>query len=494
MTTKAFDLNIEKILENWEVRHAVREIIANALDEQALTETEEVQILKSDNGWVIRDFGRGITYTHLTQNENQEKLNAQNVIGRFGIGLKDALATFERHGVECLIKSKHGIIKTTKMTKQGFGDITTLHAIIEEPLDADFVGTEVKLSNIDDNEVEEAKLLFLNFSGAKIIDTTGYGQVIENSDGEGKIYINGVLVAREENFLFSYNITRLNAQLKKSINRERTNVGRSAYTDTVKRILLSSKNEIVIDKLADDMSGYEYGTMHDELSWIDVQEHAVSILNSSGNVMFVTSEEGMLHGSLIDEARTNGVRIVTIPHNLRARIADSQDIDGNAINDIDNFKQAYNDSFIFKFINESALSGEERDIYQFKDEIVRLFGGLPSYVVDIKLSDAMRLDDMTMRETLGCWDPNSNCIVMSRKTLKSLSMFSGTLVHELVHAKTGLPDVNREFETELTNEIGNAYCLLLANSQRNDIDGISMTKSKKPWYKFWWWLGFDKLL
>ncbi|WP_208624178.1 ATP-binding protein [Proteus genomosp. 4] len=485
MSTKAFDLNIEKILENWKVRHAVREIIANALDEQILTNTDQVQISNNGNNWIIRDFGRGITYTHLTQNENQEKLNARNVIGRFGIGLKDALATFERHGVECLIKSKYGIIKTTKMTKQGFGDITTLHAIIEEPLDTEFIGTEVKLSNIDDNEVEEAKLLFLNFSGSKVIDTTGYGQVIENNGDEGKIYINGVLVAREENFLFSYNITRLNTQLKKSINRERTNVGRSAYTDTVKRILLSSKNEVVIDKLADDMAGYEYGTMHDELSWIDVQEHAVSILNSSESVMFVTSEEGMMHSSLIDEARANGVRIVTIPHNLRMRIADSKDIEGNIINDINNFKQVYNNSFVFSFINETALSKAEKEIYQYKNEIVRIFGDLPDGVVDIQLSDTMRLDDMTMRETLGCWDPNSKCIVLSRKTLKSLSMFSGTLVHELVHAKTGLPDVNREFESVLTDEIGNAYHLLLINKKSNEINDNNIIEIKKPWYKFW---------
>ena len=34
---REFDLNIEKILENWEVYHAIREIIANALDEQILT-------------------------------------------------------------------------------------------------------------------------------------------------------------------------------------------------------------------------------------------------------------------------------------------------------------------------------------------------------------------------------------------------------------------------------------------------------------------------
>jgi hypothetical protein len=32
---REFDLNIERVLENWTVVHALREVIANALDEQA---------------------------------------------------------------------------------------------------------------------------------------------------------------------------------------------------------------------------------------------------------------------------------------------------------------------------------------------------------------------------------------------------------------------------------------------------------------------------
>ena len=36
---QAFDLNIEKVLEHWTVAFAIRELIANALDEQALTGT-----------------------------------------------------------------------------------------------------------------------------------------------------------------------------------------------------------------------------------------------------------------------------------------------------------------------------------------------------------------------------------------------------------------------------------------------------------------------
>ena len=81
---KEFDLNIEKILENWEVYHAIREIIANALDEQILTNTKDISIYKSNDGWWhIIDFGRGLNYHHLTQNENEEKLTNDKLIGRF---------------------------------------------------------------------------------------------------------------------------------------------------------------------------------------------------------------------------------------------------------------------------------------------------------------------------------------------------------------------------------------------------------------------------
>ena len=43
---KKFDLNIEEVLEDWEVYHAIREIIANAIDEQLLTNTKEIEIKK----------------------------------------------------------------------------------------------------------------------------------------------------------------------------------------------------------------------------------------------------------------------------------------------------------------------------------------------------------------------------------------------------------------------------------------------------------------
>lgn len=250
---REFDLNIEKILENWEVYHAIREIIANALDEQILTRTKNIDIYQDDSSWWhIKDYGRGLNYHHLTQNENDEKLNNDKLIGRFGVGLKDALATLYRHNIKVKIKSKYGDITLKAASKVGFEDIITLHAEILPPENENMIGTDFCLFGCAADDIEKAKSLFLSFTNDDILETTKYGQVIQKNGADSIIYINGVKVAQEDNFLFSYNITLLNSQIKKALNRERTNVGRSAYTSRIKDILLSCDSEDVIEELSND--------------------------------------------------------------------------------------------------------------------------------------------------------------------------------------------------------------------------------------------------
>jgi len=305
---KKFDLNIEKILENWEIYHGIREIIANALDEQKLTNTAEIKIFKdNNNNWHIRDYGRGITIEHFTQNENEEKLKVEGIIGKFGIGLKDALATFDRKNIDVKIISKYGEFTIGKSIKIGFDDIITLHIYINQTPDPSFVGTEFILSKIEENEIIKAKDMFLNFSGEKAIELSTLGMVLSKKYDVGRIYINGVKVAEEENFLFSYNITTLNASIRKALNRERTNVGRTAYTNTIKSILLNCKSHEVATTLVNDFKNYSAGITHDELKWIDVQEHAVKMLNNYEKVVFVTTEEIASSPDLIDEIKNQQI-------------------------------------------------------------------------------------------------------------------------------------------------------------------------------------------
>jgi hypothetical protein len=159
------------------------------LDEQILSKTNDIQIY-FDNYQVlyICDYGRGLNYTHLTQNENEEKLQHNNLIGKFGVGLKDALATFDRNNKKIKINSKHGCITIGKSNKHGFDDITTLHAYIDEPIDKNFIGTEFVINDCSFEDVETAKSLFLKFSNFKFLEKTPYGEIYEKTSDVANIY------------------------------------------------------------------------------------------------------------------------------------------------------------------------------------------------------------------------------------------------------------------------------------------------------------------
>ncbi len=454
-SVKQFDLNIEKILEDWDVSHALREVIANAIDEQTLTNTTDVEIKVDNKGdWHIRDYGRGLRYDHLTQNENKEKLSSSKTIGKFGIGLKDALATFDRNNVEVLIKSRYGNITLGTIQKHGFQDVKTLHAFISEASDHNFEGTEFILKGVTEEEISRAMDLFLKFSGETILDETKYGKILKKKLDSGRIYINGVKVAEEENFLFSYDITSLSESIRKALNRERSNVGRTAYSERVRAILIMSGNKGIANILSEDLKNFDSGKIHDELKWIDVQEHAVKILNSSEKVVFLTPSEMISETTMVDEAKLAGYRIVTIPDNLKERIKNQRDIEGEPIRDLGRFTFEYNENFDFKFVEYDMLTGSEQKVFDKTDKIFTIIGGKPKIIREIKISETMRAKLSSFVEDSGLWDPDKNWIIIKRDTLSSLAEFSGTILHEVVHAISGAGDVTRDFELELTDLIG----------------------------------------
>jgi hypothetical protein len=447
-----FDLNIEKILEHWDVHDAIREVIANAIDEQQLTHTRDIEINQTPQGvWVIRDYGRGLKVGHLTQNESKEKLANPNMIGKFGIGLKDALATFYRHNVNVSIHSKFNDFTLGMSSKAGFENIKTLHAMVDDhPSDPKMVGTRVELAGVTQQDVEKAKDLFLRFSGEKELDSTEAGEVLAKKSDHARIYINGVKVAEEENFLFSYNITALTGALRKALNRERTNVGRTAYQERVKKILISSDSKVVAERLADDLREIERGNQHDELQWIDVQEHAVKILNTTGKMVFLTSQELIDDTMMVDEARLMGYKIVTVPEKLKERIQGLTDVDGNAIVDLTRFAAIYMESFKFKFIEPDKLTKRERAVFEKTEAIMNLVGGKPKQVKEIKISETMRPALGTLVQTDGLWESGEGRIIIKRSALKEVEFYAGVLIHELTHAIGGAPDVSRDFEDGLT--------------------------------------------
>lgn len=454
-----FDLNIERVLEHWTIVDAIRELIANALDEAALTATAEPSISSPDGSeWVVRDFGRGLRYEHLTQNENVEKLdNPDKVVGKFGVGLKDALATFDRHRVSVTIRSAHGDMTTALRSKHGFEDVRTLHALVAPPSDSTLVGTEVRLrgKQVGGHQIEAAKNLFLRYSGDEVLERTPFGDVLAPHGAGAYVYVNGLRVATEDNFLFSYNVTSLTKMLRKALNRERSNVGRTAYQARVKDILKATGEDRVIDALATDLQLYERGRHHDETEWLDVGFHACQHLNAREKVIFVTANEVMWFAAAIDHARGDGYRIVIVPDTLRRRLRQNLDINGLPIRDLDEFGREWEDSFEFEFVDPEDLTRPEHRVWSRLPAIFEARGGRPKRVREVLISETMRPDTGGAAEAVGLWQQADGRIIVKRDQLKSVKAFAGTILHETAHALSGWPDVTRGFEIALTDELGN---------------------------------------
>ena len=462
---QAFDLNIEKVLEHWTVPFAIRELIANALDEQALTGTADPEIYKDGAGcWHIRDAGRGLRYEHLTQNENAEKRRHSQVIGQFGMGLKDALAVFDRRGVSVMIRSPHAVITTGRRPKEGFPDVVTLHALVSQPSDPGQIGTDITLTGVKDADVETARRFFLRYSDEKLLESTEYGDVLARSDSRqpARIYVKGLFVAEEPNFLFSYNITKLSAPLRRALNRERSNVGRGAYSDRVKTILTACRSTAVAGPLAEDLNGYAAGRLHDELAWRDVALHACRVLQTNEKVIFVTPWQMAAATAQMRYAQDDGYRIVVVPDDIARSLGSLTDLNGKPLVDLGRYRDEWNDSFSFTFVDPAVMTSAEQAVYARTREIaalanINLTGRRPAVLI----SETMRLSEAG-DPVLGVWEGAEQRIVIRRDQLSGLARYAGTLLHEIGHMTSGTLDGTLDFESELSHLLGITAAAALA--------------------------------
>lgn len=449
---RLFDLNIEKVLEHWGPEHAVREIIANALDEQILTGTENIKIEKIGNSWHIRDFGRGLQYSHFTQKENAEKTMNPHLIGRFGVGLKDALGVFHRYGIGVEVNSKYGHISLKMASKPKF-DIQTLHAVFNEPIDPHFVGTDFILSGVSDDAVETAKSMFIYFNKQlTLLEKTKYGEVYQKGKGPAIIYINGVQIATEDNFLFCYNITNIDSKTRSALNRERTNVGRTAYTNAVKNTLLKCESVDTIRTLIADLKNVIQGTQCDESNWIDVATYAAKKLAKlDAQIVFMTpNQNSLLNNGQREILERSAYRLILVTDNVYNKIRDE-------VRTFNVIYAEYNESFVYNFIPINDLTVHEKSTFNISNKIITFLkeNGF-RFNIDIKISETIRMCADGSR-TLGVYDSKEKAIIIKRSILADPAEFCGTLLHEFAHFQHGFSDNTRDFENDLTDMLGKCF-------------------------------------
>jgi hypothetical protein len=447
-----FDLNIEEVLEHWEVEHAIREVIANALDEQRLSSSADVEIVEdgADN-CRIRDFGRGLEIEHFTLSESEEKLAAPDgIIGKFGVGLKDALATFHRRGVGVSIRSKHGCFELREAEKHNFEGITTLH-VEWSPGEPEMAGTEFLLEGVSRDDVAKAKALFLHFSREQPIEQTTYGEVLRRGPGDARVYISGVLANEESNFLFSYNVTSLTEGMKKRLNRERLNVGRTTYADRVKAILKAACSETVEEALAAQVAARARGGQCDEMQWIEVSQRALNILHERAKVTYLTEEEVANHPDVVDNMRGDGYEVVIVDNAQKGKLEEQVEAGDDDLRTLEGYVDQYNESFNYEFVEPTGLRPDESAIFALTPALFGLIGIDRERAPRVLISETMRVG---LDNTEGVWDPTLGAIVIKRSRLTSITAYGATLLHEAAHAMTNAVDATRRFESVLTEYLG----------------------------------------
>ena len=271
----------------------------------------------------------------------------------------------------------------------------------------------------------------------------------------------GLFVAEEPNFLFSYNITKLSAPLRRALNRERSNVGRSAYSDRVKAILTACTSTDVAGPLADGLNAYATGRLYDELAWRDVALHACRVLQTNEKVVFATAWQMATDSAQLQYAQDDGYRIVVVPEDIIRSLSGLTDLNGKPLVDLDGYRNKWNASFSFVFVDPYVMTHAEQAVFRRTQEISALVGAdLRRRQVAVLISETMRLNE-TGNPVLGLWEQAERRIIIRRDQLNGFASYAGTLLHEIGHMTSGATDGSLDFESELSRLLGTTAAVAL---------------------------------
>lgn len=305
MAIQYLDLNCKTILENWTISDAIRELISNAYDESVLSNTIDPKIFydPSSKQISIIDYGRGINSYSFIQNENNEKKLNKKIIGKFGVGLKDAIAVLFKFNKNITIQSVCGTFSPVMKNKNNINDIQTIHIEYNDENKISH-GTTIIIKDIDYRDFELARDYFISFNkNIELLGTSKKGEVyINKNNSEASIYFNGLKVSTDQDLHFSYNILEANKVFLNGLNRERKFLSRDIYRELIIGILKSVYNETKCYSIIHDIYKLSEEPNKKEWSFIDVKEFVLKNLN---NNIFIATNKQLPNLSILDLSKYN---------------------------------------------------------------------------------------------------------------------------------------------------------------------------------------------
>jgi hypothetical protein len=367
------DLNIgQAYLSEWTIDMAIRELIANAIDE---AEHGIIDIGKISEGvWKITNKGSEIKPANFLIKEG-EKNKEKGKIGKFGIGLKDAIGVLMSRGI--LVKiftSEYQYIAEYRKKSKIIDDKCLFINIYNNT--RELLGTEVILENCKDHYIEDAKSHFLIYRDKKMIEKTKYGDVLlENDENKnGTIYFNGIKIAYEKTFFYSYNIKIEENKLKEGISRERCDLSREIYKDSLKQIIKCIKSEEISSRYYTSFVKTRDGSLKGELVYTDTQLKVIEyiIKHNIKAVLFPAEREGRLITLYKELYSRKGIITIKLLNSYYSRLQKEMALIENNIL-ADNYKAEYTE------IKIDDLSELEKSYFKLICDIVK--GNTPSNII-----------------------------------------------------------------------------------------------------------------
>jgi hypothetical protein len=286
------DLNIGKsCLDNWEICHAIRELIANAVDEHIHCDIKKtIEIIQDNNNFQIIDFGRGLQQRDFIQQTNKSKITDNKYIGQFGIGLKDSLGVLCKNNIKVNILTNRYKFKPVYHEKTGLLN-ETLHIEVYDNNNGDVKdGTKIVLFNIEKKDMDLAKNYFLNYTTLKHSILYESTESIYEFDKKQFIFVNGMKTCETSTATyFSYDIKKTK-DIMKSLNRDRDDKEFGLFKDDIRNILqninLFNERKIknnFLEKIINILSKKDLK----EFEQIDVIRKILKQLNDQNKYVFV---------------------------------------------------------------------------------------------------------------------------------------------------------------------------------------------------------------
>ena len=287
------DLNIgTQCLDNWENNNAIRELIANALDEHIINKiVKPISINHSRNKCEIIDYGSGITKSSFVIQSNSNKINNEKLIGQFGFGMKDAIGVLCKNDIDVKIYTKDYIFTPSYTQRANTSDIT-LHISFEsndDYDDDDEYGTKIVLNNIKRADIEKAKDYFIDFTTIKF-DKLYSDIMMKFSDNSQYIFVNKFRICKtKKNTYFSYNIKKTK-DVMKLFNRDRGDKDYGAFRKNINSYLKDI--DIYDDRNSTEKIRKELKKIFEddnlrEFNQIDIIRNILTQFNESDEYIFI---------------------------------------------------------------------------------------------------------------------------------------------------------------------------------------------------------------